>query len=158
MAIAFRKRKTVQGVFSPLNPQKCVGVSKPVYRSSYEKHFMRWADKNPNVVQWGSETVVIPYLNPIDKRLHRYIVDNFIVLRSRTGELLRYLVEIKPAKSTRPPITKNRKNKKTLLYEQVAYAENQSKWQAADAWCKRNKAKFIVLDEYTLGIKTSNKR
>ena len=68
-----------QGIFNPTNPKKYVGKNNPIYRSGWELKFFRWADLNENILAWGSENIVIPYLNPLDGKVHRYFVDNYIV-------------------------------------------------------------------------------
>ena len=53
--------KTKQGRFKPRNPGKYKGdPSNIIYRSSWEKKFMLWCDCNLNVLEWGSEEIVIP--------------------------------------------------------------------------------------------------
>jgi len=69
-----------QGVFKPKNSLKFDGKA-AVYRSSYELKFFRWCDENVNVLKWGSENVVIPYVNPNTNKLSKYFVDSFIVLK-----------------------------------------------------------------------------
>lgn len=105
-----------------------------------------WCDKNENVLQWGSESVVIPYKSPKDGRVHRYFVDNVVKLKTKKGAK-NFLVEIKPDSQTRPPKTTGRKSKKNLLYEQVTYAVNYCKWEAARKWCDKKGFEFIILTE-----------
>ena len=76
-----KKNNFRQGVFNPTNPTKYIGTQKPIYRSGWELKFFRWADMNENILKWGSENVIIPYVNPLDGRVHRYFVDNFIVFK-----------------------------------------------------------------------------
>lgn len=150
-----RKRKKPsqpykKGVFKPKNPLKFDGKA-AVYRSSYELKFFRWCDENHNVLKWGSENVVIPYLNPNTNKISRYFVDSFIVLKE--GDTTnKYLIEIKPAKQTRPPVPSRYRNKKNLLYEQTMWNQNQAKWTAAREWAKRHDAEFIILTEKELNI------
>ena len=137
-----------QGQFFPKNPRKYIGdVRKIIYRSGWELKFMNWCDKNPNVLHWCSEELIIPYLSPLDGEFHRYFVDFVIEVRTRTGEKRKYAVEIKPSKETEPPKTKN---KKRLLQETATYAVNQAKWSAAREFCKRKGLDFIVLTEHEL--------
>ena len=72
-----------QGIFKPINSKKYIGKGDPIYRSSWELKFFRWADLNENILVWGSENIIIPYLSPIDNKVHRYFVDNFIVFLDR---------------------------------------------------------------------------
>lgn len=141
-----------QGVYAPVNPNKYIGVKKPQYRSSWELKFFQWCDKNVNVLEWGSETVVVPYISPVDNRPHRYFVDNVIAIQEG-NEVKKYLVEIKPYKQTLPPVKSNRKKKSTVIYEHVAYAVNQAKWKYAAQFAKKKNMEFIVLTENELNIK-----
>lgn len=112
---------------------------------------MRWADHNPNVLKWGSENVIIPYFHPIDKKYRRYFVDNYVVIRE--GEVItKYLIEIKPSKQTVPPTTHKNKKPSTVLYENISYAVNISKWEAAQKFCKQKGYKFLILTEKELGL------
>ena len=86
-----------QGVYKPVNRAKYIGIRSPEYRSSWELKFFQWCDKNPNVLEWGSESVVVPYKSPVDGKHHRYFVDNVVAIREG-NEINRYLVEIKPLK------------------------------------------------------------
>jgi hypothetical protein len=136
-----------QGIFTPRNKDKFLG-ERAVYRSGLELKFFRFCDNNPNVVKWGSENVVIPYISPLDGRVHRYYVDNYVVIKE-DNTLKRYLVEIKPYKQTKRPETKYRK-KEHLIYEQKAYAVNQAKWESARNYCKKNNLSFLILTEKEL--------
>lgn len=140
-----------QGIYSPINPQKYVGVQRPKYRSSYELKFFQWLDGNPNVVKWGSESIAIPYISPVDQRIHHYYPDNIIQIKE--GEkLTNYIIEIKPSKQIVAPETKNRKSEKRLIFEQVQFAINMAKWKAAAEWCTKVGFKFQILTENELKI------
>ena len=84
-----------KGKFKPKNISKYKGdPSGIIYRSSWELKFFKWCDKTPNVLKWGSETVIVPYISPVDNKVHRYFVDNIITLKE--GDNIKtYLVEIK---------------------------------------------------------------
>jgi hypothetical protein len=133
-----------QGVFKPLHPEKYKGSHPILYRSKLELDVMYWLDNSSKVIQWGSESIVIPYIHPKDGKAHRYFVDfNFTMMRDDKPE--KYLVEVKPSKQTVPP--KPRKNKKSLHYESVQYAINSSKWRSAEAWCEKHGYKFLIFTE-----------
>ena len=133
-----------QGVFTPVNKSKFLGAS-AIYRSGLELKFMRFCDSNQNVIKWGSENVIIPYISPLDGRAHKYYVDNFVIIKE--GEQIKkYLIEIKPSKQTVPPVTKYKK-KEHLIYEQSMYIKNQAKWQAATEFCKKKGLEFLILTE-----------
>lgn len=139
-------RKYKQGVYTPLNKKKYSGHGKPRYLSGWELKFFRWCDTNPNVVEWSSESVIIPYINPLTGRKHRYMVDNKVILKERDG-LVKYLIEIKPKKQTRRPTTHGNKKQSTILYENIEYVRNQAKWAAAKKWCDKHGYKFQIVTE-----------
>ena len=143
-----RKRpKWRQGEFVPNNKEKFIGT-KATYRSGLELKFFRFCDNNKNVLKWGSENVIVPYTSPLDGRVHRYYVDNYVVIKEG-NDIKKYLVEIKPSKQTKPPQTKYRK-KQHLLYEQKNYVINQAKWEAAKKYGKKRGLTFIILTEREL--------
>ena len=113
---------------------------------------MRWADNNPNVLSWSSESVVIPYLKPTDGKVHKYFVDNTITLKDTQGNIHKYLIEIKPAKYLQPPKPSKRKKPQTLMMEAKTYAVNIAKWKYAKEWAEKKGYKFIILTEKELGI------
>ena len=145
-------KATYKGRYRVINPSKYRGDSQDVtYRSSWELKFMKWCDTNPSVLEWGSETIVIPYTSPVDNRVHRYFVDFYIKVQDRNGKINRYLVEIKPAKFTKPPEIPARKTRR-FVQEVFQYGTNQAKWKAADEYCIERSMKFLVLTEIDPGI------
>jgi len=142
-----------QGIFKPTCKKKYMGDNDPVYRSSYELKFFRWADTNSNIIAWGSENVIIPYTSPLDNRVHRYFVDNFVVFKDKNGTNQKFLIEIKPSSQVAKPINKKGKHRRTILYEQKTWIINQSKWKAAEEWSNRKGCKFLILTEKELGIR-----
>lgn len=142
-----------QGTYKPQNPSKYVGQNNPIFRSGWELKFFRWADTNQNILFWGSENIIIPYLNPLDNKVHRYFVDNFVVFKDKDGNKRKFLIEIKPSKQVEKPIANNRKKKSTILYEQTTWITNQAKWDAAKKWAEKKGYQFIILTEKELGIR-----
>lgn len=135
-----------QGTFKPTHPEKYVGdVSNIVYRSSWELKFLRWCDTNPSVLKYASEELVIPYFSPVDNKTRRYFVDFVIMVKTRSGEVKKYAVEIKPSAQCEPP--KQRKKTKRYLTELATYTTNQAKWKAADEFCRSKGLEFLVLTE-----------
>lgn len=136
-----------QGVFSPSHPEKYKGTTPIFYRSGLELNFSRWCDRNDKVMQWGSESVVIPYMSPLDGKLHRYFVDYVLTLKVNEG-IKKYIVEVKPSSQTQPPSTSTGKKKRsTILYEQVNWARNSAKWASAKMWAEKRGWNFIVITE-----------
>jgi len=145
-----RTSKFKQGIFNPVNKEKYKGTFPILYRSSYELKYFRWCDHNPAVISWGSESIIIPYQNPLTGRVSRYFVDSNITVKSKNGELKKYLIEIKPSIQTMPP--KPGKNTKALLRRQAEYIKNRAKWEAATQWSKKKGYEFTILTEKHLGL------
>lgn len=141
-----------QGLFTPNNKSKYVGdVSNIVYRSSWEKKFMIWADNNPSILHWASEEFPIIYYSPVDQKMHRYFVDFIIHYKTNDGEEKRALIEIKPKSQTKVP--RKSKNQERYLEEVVTYTINDAKWKAARDWASARGMEFIIITEKELGIK-----
>lgn len=136
-----------QGIYQPKNPHKYIGKGAIIYRSSLELKAFRYLDNNPNVFNWSSESVVIPYVSPKDGKTHRYFVDLLAKLNSKDGSVKKLLIEVKPERQTRPPIISARKKQKTIIYENYMYAINCAKWQAAKTWCEKKGYIFLILNE-----------
>jgi len=136
-----------QGRFNPLNPNKYKGTFPIVYRSKMELNAMRMLDNNSNVLTWGSESVIIPYISPLDNKLHRYFVDMVASIKQKDGSIRKVLIEVKPFKQTQAPIASNRKSQRTTIYENVQYAMNMAKFDAAKKWCDKNNFLFLILTE-----------
>ena len=63
---------TYKGFFKPKNPQKYRGdPTNIIYRSGWELKLMLYLDEHKDVVNWGSEELIIPYRSPIDGKVHR---------------------------------------------------------------------------------------
>ena len=142
-----------KGKYSPTNPKKYKGdANNVIYRSLWERRFMKYCDTNVNILEWGSEEIIVGYISPLDNRPHRYFPDFYIKVKESTGQIKKYLIEIKPKKQTVEPEKKQRVTK-GYLYEVMEYAKNQAKWSAARNFCKDNGWEFKILTEAELGIK-----
>jgi hypothetical protein len=138
-----------QGIYKPINPDKCLNKSDIIYRSHLEFRLMRMCDKNPIVLEWSSEKVIIPYNNPIKGSISRYYVDAYIKLNTPNGPK-KYLIEIKPERQTKPPVPSKRKKTSTVLYENATYAVNSSKWESAKQFAKNKGMEFMIITEKDL--------
>ena len=148
--------KTYKGRYRVVNAKKYKGdISNIVYRSLWELKFMKWCDDNISVVEWGSETIIIPYISPIDNKIHRYFVDFYVKIKNKNNLIEKYLIEIKPEKFTKPPEIPSKKTKR-FIDEVFQYGVNDAKWKAAFEFCKDRNMKFVILTEKDLGIKTEN--
>jgi hypothetical protein len=103
------------------------------------------------VQEWGSETVIVPYISPLDKKVHRYFVDFYIKVKDKNDGLQKYLIEIKPERFTKPPTIPARKTK-AFIDEVFQYGVNEAKWKAAFEFCQDRNMKFMVLTEKDLGL------
>ena len=140
--------KTYKGKFTPKTPKKYIGdPNNIIYRSSWEQRVFARLDIDPNIIKWASEEFAIPYLSPIDNRVHKYYPDVYV--ENVNGE--KFVVEIKPDKQTRPP-QKPTRNSKRYITEVSTYMINKSKWDAAEIFCKKHNLKFIIATEKTMGI------
>lgn len=141
-----------KGKFRPKNPQKYKGdANNIIYRSTWEIKVMNYLDDNPNVIWWGSEELPIPYLNPVDKKKHRYFPDFIAKMRKSDGTVMTYVIEVKPERQTQPP--KQKRKTKTFLQEAITYEINKAKWYAAEEFCKDHGWQFQILTEKHLGIR-----
>ena len=99
-----------KGKFRPQNRNKYKGNASDIrYRSGWELNFMKYLDRQPEVLRWSSEEIIIPYKSPIDGRMHRYFPDFWV--KTAKGETL---IEIKPKKQPKPP-KQNPKHKRRYL-------------------------------------------
>lgn len=145
--------KSLKSRYKPSNPQKYVGdPNNIICRSSWERKFCHWADLNPDIIKWVSEEVAIPYLSPVDNKVHQYYPDFLIKVKGQNETTQTYLVEIKPEKQTKPP-KKTQRVTKSFIYESKTWMINQAKWKAADEFCKDHMIQFKVVTEKELGIK-----
>jgi len=139
------------GTYEPRNQAKYKGHYPIKYRSSWELKFMRWCDSNVNVIQWGSESVVVPYIDPVKApsdpdKVRNYILDFTMLVKDRMGKLKKYYVEIKPYRQVMKPVRKMQSDK-TYLYEVLTYARNNAKWKAAYDFSVKKGAEFMLLTE-----------
>jgi len=113
---------------------------------------MVYCDTNNSVLEWGSEEIIIPYLSPLDGRVHRYFPDFYIKIRQRNGSIKKMIIEIKPKKQCKPPKPVTRKTRK-WLNEIKTYSINEAKWKSATKWCKNYDMEFKILNEDHLDIR-----
>lgn len=137
-----------KGRYSPINIKKYKGnPTNIIYRSSWERKFMKWCDLNNDVLEWGSEETIIPYYSPLDRKSHRYYVDFYIKVKRKDGTTRSYLVEVKPKKYTTPP-AKNPTRKTRQWFNLVKlWGVNSAKWKAATEYAKDRNWEFIILTE-----------
>jgi hypothetical protein len=141
-----------QGVYTPKNPEKYMGTKMPLYRSSWELTFMTFCDNNPGIQQWSSESVKIPYRDPLTGKQTVYIPDFLISYVDKNQKKHVELIEIKPVNQMlREKVGKN-------PYNQAQYVKNIAKWSAAGAWCKQQGIKFRIINETDIFHNGSKKK
>ena len=146
------EKKWIQNFYTPTNPEKYIGDLKEiVFRSSWERHFFQYCDSSPSVVRWSSEPFPIQYWDESSLKNRRYFPDAYVEIKEASGEIKKYLVEIKPYKQTIPP-KEGKKKTRTYVNECATYLKNKSKWQYAEEFCNKNGLKFLILTEQNLGL------
>ena len=144
--------ESIKSKYKPSFPKKYKGdPNNIICRSSWERKFCRWCDLNENILQWGSEEFYIPYMSPLDKRVHKYYPDFIIKVKENAGQIKTYVIEVKPKKQTSPP-KKPRRQTKGYIREAYEYAKNQAKWKMAREFCADRQWEFKVVTEKELGI------
>ena len=129
------------GQYDLKNPEKYLGLKSPRYRSSWEQVFMRFCDENPNVAKWASESIKIPFQNPLTGRHTVYVPDFFIQYNNKNGKAVAEVIEIKPKKQTLVDAAQK------SISTRAAVALNHAKWEAATKWCRQKGIKFRVITE-----------
>lgn len=143
----------IQGYFKPTNPNKYVGPSPIIYRSSWERKFMIWCDTNPLVLLWSSEPVEIQYWSTMDQKQRTYNPDFYIKVQKNDGTEDHMIIEIKPEaqiKKPEPPKTNSRKAVENYKYLAEQYVLNRDKYNAAQLWAQDRGWRFAVMTEKSL--------
>lgn len=141
-------RQYKQGIYEVQNKDRYLGSKNPRYLSSYELEVFKALDRNPNVIGWGAEIVIVPYFSSVKQRKARYIVDVFLHYKDGgTGEEKKLLIEIKPTKDLKKPQRTQRKKEETFIQESLTYATNLDKWRAAYDYAKERGWTFVIWTE-----------
>jgi hypothetical protein len=142
-----------QGIFHPIHKEKYKGKNLPVYRSGLEMNVMLILDKNPNVLEWESESgkCIVPYINPSTNRPARYFVDFWIKIKINES-IKEFLIEVKPKSQVTLREYTSKAKPSTILHSKITFAINQAKWNAAKEKCDKLKSKgtnieFVVITE-----------
>lgn len=135
--------KWAKGKYTVQNPDKYIGKRHPTFRSSWELSFMTFCDNHPSVLQWASESLAIPYRNPLTNKISRYVPDFMIVYLDKDGNKKVDLIEIKPSSETGQTKTKSQRTAYVIV-------KNQAKWAAAQAYCGQAGMNFRILTEHDM--------
>lgn len=150
--MAFKAKKgrasTLHTEYKPVNPEKYKGRNKICQlRSSWEIRIARFFDLNPNILEWSSESLIIPYFDPVSGKNRRYFPDFLVTYKNSKGEVIREIVEVKPATQTRPP-KQPKKGLSQRYYEEMAiHITNLKKWEAAKHYAEKKGYNFRILTE-----------
>lgn len=136
------------------NPKKYVGNLPICTRSSWESHYVRWCDTHPSILEWSSESIVIPYKYDVDGKKHRYFPDFYIKFKNKEGLIEEIIIEIKPFDQLSMP-KKPKRITKQYKIKVAEFVKNQNKWKSAERYCellqeKGKNIKFMVLTEKEL--------
>ena len=144
-------KEPYQGTFYPAHPEKYDGdADKIVFRSGMELRLFKHLDDNPNVLSWHSEETIIPYVSPLDNKVHRYFMDVKATVKQKDGQKT-FLFEVKEASQTRPPkLPKSGKKTARFFREQKTYAVNSVKWDTARKLCEKRGWDFKILTNHDL--------
>ena len=143
-----------KGKYIPINPKKYVGNSSQIiYRSLWERKLMVYCDRNDNIIEWGSEEVIVPYRSPWDGKMHRYFPDFYMKVKQTNGTYKKFIIEVKPKAQCKEP-NKTPKRKTRKWYKEVqTWGINQAKWKSATDYCENRGMEFKILTEDHLNPK-----
>ena len=137
-----------KGKYIPINPKKYIGNSSQIiYRSLWERKLMVYCDRNDNIIEWGSEEVIVPYRSPWDGKMHRYFPDFYMKVKQTNGTYKKFIIEVKPKAQCKEP-TKTPKRKTRKWYKEVqTWGINQAKWKSATDYCENRGMEFKIHTE-----------
>ena len=152
-----QKRGLVQGEYKPLNSLKYKGKYPIIYRSSWELRLCKFFDQNDNVIKWSSESVIVPYYNPITQRQHRYFPDFTVEYYDKEGTLIKEMIEVKPEKDAAiaegrkaPPNRGKKQSTRSYMSQMATHVRNTAKWDAAKVTAAKLGYRFRVITEKDL--------
>lgn len=147
-----------KNIYNPTNKEKYTGEYPIIARSSWEQEFMTYLDHHPDVVEWASEPVKIPYSNPFPTARNPngggqsiYIPDFLVTFLDKVGNQRTKLIEIKPLAQAAESRGRNSNALSALR------AKNEAKWGAATQWATRRGVDFLVLTEAELYANHANR-
>lgn len=137
------------------NPHKYMGdADNVIFRSTWERDAFKFCDNNKNILLWGSEEIIIPYMKPVfgpggqlTTKLANYYPDLYVEYVNRKGDVVKELIEIKPKKQTQ---ASRARKYATNFFENMTYAINMAKWDAAIRYCEPRGIKFCLMTEDSL--------
>lgn len=141
-----RKSGFVNGYF-PLNEtKKYRGIGPIIYRSSWEKKFCIYCERQPNIQWWSSESIAIKYLHALDGKYHTYYPDFLVHLTDGTT----IIVEVKPKAQLikpKPPKKITPKTMKSYKWIHDTWVTNMCKKDAAEQFAKARGWSYLLVTE-----------
>jgi hypothetical protein len=147
------KSRYKQGKFIPQYPDKYIGNTPILYRSSWEFAFCKFCDINEKVSKWSTESIVIPFQITDNGKTknRRFFPDFYLEMIGNDPEKYdRIIIEIKPKHELGIPTPPKRQTLKMLEnyeYAMRTYKNNIHKWAYAKKWCESRHMKFIIITE-----------
>jgi len=140
------------GKFVPTRPEKYIGdFHNIIYRSSWERRFCIYCDRNENILKWSSEPIHVDYYHPLDKKMHKYFVDFYIKVLKEDNTTQEWILEVKPEAQTQKPVYEGKNMTTRKLedynYKMQVWITNQAKFKAAKKWAEDRNFRFGVIDE-----------
>jgi hypothetical protein len=137
-----------KGEYILKNPTKYLGKLPVIYRSSWEISLMKVFDENPAVLGWSSESISIPYRNPLTNKWSMYLPDFFVIYMDKKNGKHAEIIEVKPEKENpfSSIVPKGGQQTRSML----ARAINQAKFGAAMVYCQKRGWRFRVMTENDL--------
>ncbi|MEM2159537.1 MAG: TnsA endonuclease N-terminal domain-containing protein [Candidatus Nitrosotenuis sp.] len=139
-----KRSSSLKGRFIPKNPQKYVGnPNNIIFRSSWELSVLKFFDSSNAVLKYASEEFSVPYISPLDGKVHRYFPDFVVSYLDANGNVQQEIVEVKPLKEADERFAKTPLDKSRLLV-------NNAKWEAAARFAGNNGMVFRVITEASI--------
>jgi len=151
--VIYSVSKTLQGKFRPRHPEKYKGdAGNIIYRSSWEKVFCEYCDRNDDIICWQSEEKRIRYYDPVMKKTRTYYPDFYIKYKRRDDIIVEEIIEVKPNRQVIGPPQNPKRRSKAWVNEVYQYATNKAKWKAAAEWCEDRGMNFRLITEKDLKL------
>lgn len=144
--------KYSKGRYKLKNPEKYIGINEPIWRSSWERAVMDKLDTHPSIEKWASESIKIPYRNPLTGKPTIYVPDFFVSYTDKTNKKFVELWEIKPAKQAFEEDAGN------SVINRAHLLVNNAKWAAARAFCEQKGIIFRIITENDLFVTNKKKK
>jgi len=152
-------KKYTQGIFTPKHPERYCGpnINNIKYRSGWEHSVLSFLDQTgrTSILHWSSESISIPYVHPLLRRVKMYVPDFFVIYVDRNSKKHAEIWEIKPSKEN-PFVSKLGGQSKVAYKLKLINAINYAKFTAAIQYCAKRGWFFRIITEKEL-FYTNNK-